>query len=179
LISKDGNVLTFKQKIPDRFLDMERHFIYYNHQNGIIGTKQTNTTMLIQKGNEATQDVHESFKMQPVLVPTVVKLPYPVQQQFSDPYHQAGFPGYELVCYPHESDATRFFYVYSVSVIDAAMPQVNTQTNFRVGMWGQGPPPQQGPPQQGQPANQGQGQANQQPGNQGQHPQPQNNNMQP
>jgi hypothetical protein len=167
---------------------MDRQFFYYDPAH-LDGNKSTNTTMMVQKGNETQQDIQEYFKFNKIMVPTIVKLPYPVQQQFADPYRM-NQPGFELVAFPHETDATRFFYVFSCCVKDSALPQQVSQSGFRVRMWGQQQPPaqqqpppqqQQGQPQQQQAQQQGQQQQPQQQGqgirfaNQG----PQNMNVQP
>ncbi len=130
-ISKCGNFLYFSQKIPERFLEMMRQFRYYTD---LDGTPADNDTALIQRGVELVTGIKEAFNHEEISPVLRLKLPFPVQQDFEDPYRQ-NLPGYELSSYPHERDPNRFFYVFSVGLKDAAMPRKKAAPGFQQRAW--------------------------------------------
>jgi len=117
-ISPDGKLFYFSQKIPDRFLDVMRQFVYYGGE--IPGNATTCDASIITENAAAINQIQDAFNLGPIKPLVTFKLPFPVQQEFEDPYRE-GKPGYSLVSLPHEGskDGSDKFYVFSASMKEA------------------------------------------------------------
>ena len=142
-LSKDGNILYFSQKIPERFLEIARQFAYYDVNELAGNNADESDANMVQTGVDLENEINEEFEMDAIKPLVKLKLPFTVQQEFEDPY-RPGLPGYELCSYPHERDGGRVFYAFQLCVKAAAVPRQKTTPTFRARGWGRPPPPAQG-----------------------------------
>jgi hypothetical protein len=127
-LSKCGKYLYFSNKIPDRFLSVERLFKQY--QPGFLGGRPgTCNKTMYQKGNDAVQSIHEAHELNDVAPAIKITLPFPVLQSFEDPYHHEK-RGTFLRTYPHENGKEHKVYIFHVTMKDAAAPRKKVEPDF-------------------------------------------------
>jgi len=119
-LDPEGKIFCCGQKIPDRFFDMARQFIHYG---GVLeGDEHTCTDAIYNEGVACKAAIDEAFHFEDVKPLVRFKLPFPVKQDFEDPY-RPNMTGYMLNSYPHEADGNEFFFVFSASMREAAEPR--------------------------------------------------------
>jgi len=110
------------------------HYRKFKNTSSIAKTVHQNYVD-IQRGVELETVINEAFNHEKISPVVRLKLPFPVQQDFEDPY-RVGLLGYELSAYPHEKDPRRFFYVFSVGLKDASIPRKKAAPAFQQRAWG-------------------------------------------
>jgi len=133
-ISPDGAYLALAVKIPDSFLAIARQIGYYTGPP--VGGNAAESTVspsdsIFSEGQVFIKEIKELYNMEDIKPVTIVKLPFPVVQQFFDPYHFDGEnTGYGLRSYPHEKDPNRKVFVFHCSLRDAKSPRVKTNVGY-------------------------------------------------
>jgi len=141
-ISTDGTHLYIGTKLPDQFLNIMRQRGYYGDQVNVPDSGD----VMFKAGRKAINHIQAQHSMEHIKPLTKVKLPFPVQEDFFDPYRDLE-KGYGLLSYPHETarqppaaagadgvippQHAHDFFVFSVSMQSKARAHVKTNVEYR------------------------------------------------
>ena len=116
-VSEDGMMLFVSNKIPSRFVGVDRILREYRAA-GIAafapGIQPNDVAdMMFQNANAHMMEIHNMFNLQDIKPTVLVPLPFQCLQDFIDPYLPAA-PGFSVKSYPHETapGGTRFFVLH-------------------------------------------------------------------